>query len=456
MPRKHICSYCGAPQFQGDPITLPRSENKGGLDHKFKEIFNVWICEFCKKKENILTKAIRQSNGISPPQDFFVNQYASALVKIPKSYDHIKARNFIKILEEHFPRRPSNEILDDMLLEGIIQVDYTMKKANRDSFIPMRVRLNPNFEHEIRGILDNYSGIESVDEKIKRVKEVLSTVNYEQSNNPQSKRILAILKIQENLLLKGETPHFDSETKKCLVKKNNDRYEILLKILLGLLESVRTEDIVVSSDFYRALNVNNIDLSEYRADIESILGARLIFFGVLKNIKPLCIYPNKIPTEVSSEIERFETGLRSFIKAKLLDYCISIEIVFKELKTVFRGDSLNLINKKMIKDLESDYDITKNSNFKGAIEIATRSQPYNQLLFDRFFEAMVMGDVIKIIGDKWDIIFSKHFNNLQKDDILSKLNIIKEDRNIKSHSKSRIPTTFKTLTYIYEFKNFIY
>lgn len=455
MLRKHLCS-CGAPQIQDKQLTLSRSENKQGLRHEFEEVFNVWKCEFCEKKENILARATCQRKGINPPQESIVKQYSLVLVKIPKYHDHIRARNFIKILEGNFPERSPNEILGDLLLDGLIQVDYTMKNANRDSFNPVRVRLNPTFKHEIREILDEYRGIEFVDEKIKRVKEVLSAVNYEQSNNPQCKRILEILKTQKNFLLNGETPYFDCETKKCLVKKDNDRYEILLKILVALLENIRTEAIVVSSDFYRTINLNNIDISEYRADIESILGTRLIFFGVLKNIKPLCIYPNKIPTEVSSEIERFETGLRNFIKDKLLDYCTSIEMIFKELKTVFRGDSLNQINKKMIKDLESDYNITKDSNFKNAIEIATRSQPYNQLLFDRFFEAMVMGDLIKLIGDKWDIIFSKHFNNLQKDDILSKLNIIKEDRNIKSHPKSRIPTPFKTLTHIYEFKDFIY
>ena len=110
----------------------------------------------------------------------------------------------------------------------------------------------------------------------------------------------------------------------------------------------------------------------------------------------------------------------------------------------------------MIKDLKSDYNKTKNTNIKNAIDIATKSQLHGELLFDRFFEAMGMGDLIKIIDYEWDIIFSKPFNDLQKNDVIAKLNIIKEDRNIKSHPKSRIPTTFKTLTYIYEFKNVIY
>ncbi len=456
MPRKHICSSCGGPQFQGDPLTLPRSENKGGLDHIFKEIFNVWICEFCGKKENVLTKAIRQSNGINPPEEFFVNQYASALVKIPKSNDHIKARTFIKILEEHFSEGLPSEILDDMLLEGIIQVDYTMRKANRDSFIPMRVRLNPTFEREIREILDAYKGIESVDEKINRVKRILSTISSGRINNPQSEKILSILKIQENLLSKGEIPYFYCGFKKCKLRKDNDRYEVLLKILLALLESVRKDTIIVSSDFYSSINLDDTNISKYRTDIESILNERLIFFGILKNIEPLYIDPGKIPREASTEIERFEIALRNFIKTKLLNYYTATEIVFKELKTIFRGNLWDQINKKMLKDLESDYYKTKDTNIKIAIDIATKAQLDSQLLFDRFFEAMVMGDLVKIIDDKWDLIFQKPFDNFQKSDVLARLNIIKEDRNIKSHPKSRIPTTFKTLTHIYEFKNFIH
>ncbi len=454
MPCKHICS-CGAPQIQDKPLTLSRSENKRGLRHEIEEVFNVWKCEFCGEKENILTRAACRSKGINPPRKDIVNQYAVALIKIPKNHDHIRTKNFIKILEEHFPERTPSDLLDDMLLEGIIQVDYTMRNANRDSFNPKRVRLNPTFDYEIQEILDKYMGIESIDEKVKRVKEILSTVNYKQITNLQNEKIISILKIQENLLLNGEIPYFDCETKKCLVKKDNDRYEILLKILLALLENVRKEVIVVSSDFYRSINLNNIDISEYRSDVESILGTRLIFFGVLKNTKPLCIYPSKIPTEVSTEIDRFETDLRDFIKDKLLNYCSSIEIVLKELKTIFRGNSWDQINKKMIKDLESDYDKTKDSNIKSSIDIALKAQLYNQYLFDRFFEAMVMGDLVKIIDDKWDMIFFKPFINLQKSNVLAKLNIIKEDRNIKSHQKSRIPTTFKTLNYIYEFKNFI-
>lgn len=110
----------------------------------------------------------------------------------------------------------------------------------------------------------------------------------------------------------------------------------------------------------------------------------------------------------------------------------------------------------MIKSLESDYDRSKNPIIKNAIDIATKSQQYDQFLFDRFFEAMVMKDLIKIIEQEWDIIFSKSFNYIHRDDILAKLKIIKEDRNIKSHPQSRIPTTFKTLTYIFELKDFIY
>ncbi len=110
----------------------------------------------------------------------------------------------------------------------------------------------------------------------------------------------------------------------------------------------------------------------------------------------------------------------------------------------------------MIKDLKSDYNKTKDTIIESAIDLATKAQLDSELLFDRFFEAMGMGDLIKIIDHEWDFIFSKPFNNLQKKDVIAKLNIIKEDRNIKSHPKSRIPTTFKTLTYIYEFKNFIY
>ncbi|WP_157834000.1 hypothetical protein [Candidatus Methanoperedens nitratireducens] len=456
MSRKYICS-CGAPQILDKPLTLPRSENKIGLRHEFEEVFNVWKCEFCGKKENILIRATRQSRGINPPPKSIVNQYAPALVKIPKNHDHIRARTFIKILEKHFPERPSNEILEDMLLEGVIQVDYTMRNANRDSFTPMRVRLDPIFENEIQEILDKYRGIESVDEKVKRVKGILSTVDYEQINNPQSERILSILKIQENILLKGEIPYFDCGSKKCIVKKDNDRYEILLKILLALLESVRKEAITVSSDFYHSLNLDGTNISDYRSDIESILGAKLIFFGILRNIEPLYIPPSKIPTEVYTQIERFEIDLRSFIKLDLINYYSSIEvIVFKALKTIFYDNEWKQISKKMIKSLESDYDRSKNPIIKNAIDIATKSQQYDQFLFDRFFEAMVMKDLIKIIEQEWDIIFSKSFNYIHRDDILAKLKIIKEDRNIKSHPQSRIPTTFKTLTYIFELKDFIY
>jgi hypothetical protein len=358
-------------------------------------------------------------------------------------------------LEEHFPERLSNEILEDMLLEGIIQVDYTMRNANRDSFIPMRVRLNPTFEHEIREILDEYKGIESIDEKIKRVKQILSAIDYGRITNPQSEKILSILKIQENLLSKGEIPYFDCGFKKCKLRKDNERYEVLLKIFLALLESVRKEAIVVSSDFYHSVDMDVTSISEYRSDIESILNERLIFFGILKNIEPLYIHPNKIPREVSTEIDRFEIDFRNLIKIKLLIRYTATEIVFKELKTIFQGNYWDQINKKMIKDLESDYYKTKDTNIKNAIDLARKAQLDNKLLFDRFFEAMGMGDLIKIVDNKWDIIFQKFFNNLQKSDVLARLNIIREDRNIKSHPKSRIPATFKTLTYIYEFKNFM-
>lgn len=453
MSRKHICSLCGAPQFQIEPLTLSNSENKGGLKHEFENIFNVWKCEFCGEKENVLTRAACRSKGINQPRKPIVNQYISALIKIPKNHDHIRASNFFKILEEHFPQRSPSELLDDMLLEGIIQVDYTMKNANRDSFIPMRVRLNATFEHEIQEILDEYYGIEHIDEKITRIKQMLSTVDYGHLTNPQSEKILSVLKIQGNLLLNGETPYFDCISKKCIIKNDNDRYEILLRILLALLGNVRKEDIIKSSD----LKLDETNISGYRSDIESILGAKLIFFGILKNIEPLYIPPSKIPRELYTEIDLFETELGSFIKTNLLDYYNSIQkVIFGALKTIFSGKAWDIINKKMIKDLESDYDKTKEPNIKNAINIATTAQLYDQLLFDRFFEAMVLGDLVKIIDDEWDNIFKRSFNNLQKNDVLAKLNIIKEDRNIKSHQKSRIPNTFKTLTYIYEFKNLIY
>ena len=455
MPSKYVCS-CGAPQFLSRSVVLSRSEYKGGLNHEFEETFNVWICEFCGEKKNVLAKATRKSKGKHQPRKFIVNQYAPALVNMPKSRDHIRVKTFIKILEEHYPERYPNEILEDMLLEGIVQVDYTMKNANQDLFIPMRIRINPTFESDVRKILDEYRGIESIDQKVKRVEQILSTIDYGQTTNPQSEKILSILKIQDNVLSKDEIPYFDCTPKKCQIKKDNDRYETLLKILLALLQSVSEESILVSSDFYRIVNLDDTSISEYKSDIESILGARLIFFGILKNVEPLYIPPSKIPKEVSTEIERFEIDLRSFIKTNLLDHYKSIQnVIDGALKTIFSG-AWKRIDKKMIEDLESDYDITKDIHLKSAIKIARTSQQYNQLLFDRVFEAMVMGDLIKIIEHEWDENFSKLFNPLHKNDVLRKLKIIKGDRNIKSHPKSRIPTTFKTLTYIFEFKNFIY
>ena len=454
MPRKYVCP-CGAPQFQSGSVVLSRSEHKGGLNHEFEETFNIWICEFCGVKKNVLAKTTRKSKGVSQPRKFIVNQYALALVNLPKSRDHIRVKTFIKILEEDFPERYPNEILEDMLLEGIVQVDYTMKNANQDLFIPMRIRINPTFESDVRKILDEYRGIESIDQKVKRVEQILSTIDYGQTTNPQSEKILSILKIQDNVLSKDEIPYFDCTPKKCQIKKDNDRYETLLKILLALLQSVSEESILVSSDFYRIVNLDDTSISEYKSDIESILGARLIFFGILKNVEPLYIPPSKIPKEVSTEIERFEIDLRSFIKTNLLDHYKSIQnVIDGALKTIFSG-AWKRIDKKMIEDLESDYDITKDIHLKSAIKIARTSQQYNQLLFDRVFEAMVMGDLIKIIEHEWNENFSKLFNPLHKNDVLRKLKIIKGDRNIKSHPKSRIPTTFKTLTYIFEFKNFI-
>lgn len=454
MASKYVCS-CGAPQFQSESVILPRSEYKGGLNHEFEETFNVWICEFCGEKKNDLAKSTRKSKGVSQPREFIVNQYAPALVNIPKSHDHIRVNTFTKILDKHFPERSPNEILEDMLLEGIVQVDYTMRNANRDLFIPMRVRINPTFEGDIQKIIDEYRGIESTDEKVKRIKRILSTVDYEQTANPQSEKIQSILKIQDNLLSKEEIPYFDCAPKKCQIKKDNDRYEILLKILLALLQSVSKESIVVSSDFYRVVNLDDTSISEYKSDIESILSAKLIFFGILKNVEPLYIPPSKIPKEVSTEIERFEIDLRSFIKTNLLDYYKSIQnVIDGALKTIFSG-AWKRIDKKMIEDLESDYDITKDLNLKNGLNIAKKSQ-YNQLLFDKVFEAMVMWDLIKIIEHEWDDIFSKPFNPMHKNNVLTKLKVIKGDRNIKSHPKSRIPTTFTTLTYIFEFKNFLY
>lgn len=455
MPRKHLCS-CGAHQYQGEVFTMSRTENKGGINHEFEEKLNIWICEFCGKEEKILISATRRSKGIKSPRRFIVTQYASALIKIPISHDHIRTRTFIKILEEKFPERTSEDILEDMLLEGIVQVDYTMRNAKRDPFIPMRVRLNPNFKNWVREILEDYKGIEPIEEKIKRVKTMLLSVNYSQAVNPQSKKILTLLKNQQKFLSNEKVPYFDCGTKKCQIKRDNKRYEILLTLLLALLDNVRKETFNVSTDFCHSLDFDGICLSEYRLDLESTLGAKLIFFGILRDIVPLYIPPCKIPKETYSEIELFEIDLRNFIKANLLSFYTNMQtVIYSALKATFRGKSWNKINKKMIKDLESDYEKSKDPSIKNAINLAKQCRPYNQLLFDRFFEAMVMGDLVIIIENEWNLIFSGAFKPLKKNDVLTKLKTIKEDRNIKSHPISKIPTTFKTLTYIYEFKSFI-
>jgi len=455
MSHKYICS-CGSPQFRGESLTIPRSENKGGLNHQFEETFNVWICDFCGEKKYLLTKAFRQSKGSNLPRRYIIDQYAPALVKIPKKHKYIRAKTFINILEGNFPDRDSDEILENMLFEGIIQIDYTMKNANRDSFIPMRLRFNPDFENDIREALDEYKGIESIDEKITRIKQILLHVGEIQITNPQTEKILSILKIQQKFLSNEEIPYFNCGSKKCLIRNGNDRYETLLKILNGLLENVSHEGVILSSDFCASLNLNGTCLSEYRSDLEAILNSKLVFFGILKNVEPLYIPPSKIPMEISAEIELFETNLRSFIKINLLNYYGSIDDVFnKALKSIFHKNAFGGIQRKMIKDLKSDYDKTKDYNLKIAINIVSTSQPNNLFIFDRFFEAMVMGNLIEIIKFEWDAIFLNPFDYFHKTDILEKLSIIKEDRNIKSHSKSRIPTTFKTLTCIYEFNHFL-
>lgn len=455
MAHKYICS-CGSPQFRGESITIPRSESKGGLIHQFEETSNVWICDFCGEEKLILTKASRTSKGSNLPRRYIVDQYAPALVKIPKNNKFIRAKTFINNLDGIFPDRDSDEILDNMLFEGIIQIEYTMKNANRDSFIPMRVHFNPEFENDILEILDEYKGVESIDEKITRIKQILLHVNEIQITNPQTEKILSIFKLQQKYLSDEEIPYFNCGFKKCLIRNGNDRYETLLKILNGLLENVSHEGVILSSDFCASLNLNGTCLSEYRLDLEAILNSKLVFFGILKNVEPVYIPPSKIPVEISAEIEFFETNLRSFIKENLLNYCGSIDDVFdKALKSIFHKNAFKGIQRKMLNDLKSDYDKTKDHKLKIAINIVSTSQPYNQFIFDRFFEAMVMGDLIEIINHEWDVNFLKSFDNSHKTDILEKLKIIKEDRNIKSHSKSRIPTTFETLTCIYEFNHFL-
>ena len=451
MPHKHICS-CGAPQFKGESLINPRSEKKGGLYHEYEETFNVWICEFCGKKEKVLSKASRQSNGINQPRKYLVNQYASALVKISKRNNHIRVTNFTKILERIYPERALNEILEDMLIEGILQIDYTMRNANRDSFIPMRLRLNPDFENYIREILDENKGIESIDKKITRIKQKLTSVYDSRINNPQSEKIRSILNIQQNILSKEEIPYFKCGLKNCLVRNDNNRYETILIILLKMLNNVVNEEVILSSNFCSSINLNGTCLSEYRSDLESILNSKLVFFGILKNVEPLYIPPNLIPIEVSAEIEHFENNLRSFIKTNLLNCYTSIDNLFNDaFLSIFHNKTIKNLNKKMIQDLQSDYDKTKDHNIKIAIDIALTSESYNRFLLDRFFEAMVWGDLIEIIDHEWDIIFLEIFSPLNKDDVLTKMRIIKDDRNIKSHSKSKIPNTFKTLTCIYEF-----
>ena len=454
MSHKNICSR-GAPQFRGESLTIPRSENKGGIDYEFEETFNVWICEFCRKKKNVLIKAIRRSKGNNLPRRYIVDQYAPALVKISKKHKYIRIKTFINILEKLYPNRDSGEIMENMLFEGIVQIEYTMRNANRDSFIPMRLRLNPDFKNKIQEALDEYKGIELIDIKITRIRQILSSVDDIQITNPQTEKILSILKIQSELLSKGDIPFFNCGSKKCLIRNDNNRYEIIIKILVNILENVSNESVILSSDFCASLNFNGTCLSEYRLDLEAILNSKLVFFGILKNVEPLYIPPSKIPTEISAEIELFETNLRSFIKTNLLNYYTSVDIVFnKALISIFHKNAFKGIQRKMVKDLKSDYDKTKDPNLEIEINNLSTSPVYDQFLFDRFFEAMVMGDLIEIIKSEWNNIFLKPFNNLHKTDILDKLKIIKEDRNIKSHTKSRIPTTFKTLTCIYEFNQF--
>lgn len=454
MPRKHFCS-CGAPQYRGESVTYPHSDEEGGIHHEFQEKFGVWICEFCGREEKTLSRATRRSKGIRRPRETVVREYAPVLSKIPENQDHVRARTFFGSLESCFGRRNPNEALEELLFESVVEVEYTMKNARRDEFVPVRVRLNPDFEGEIREILEECKGIEPVESKIGRVEQILSSVDFSRATNPQTKRILSILRVQKSHLSNGEIPYFELESRRCQIRKDNDRYEILLRLLVALLENVRKENIIVSSDLCQSVGLDGNCVSEYGSDLERVLNARRVLFGILRKVKPIYIPPSRIPKEVRTEIELFETDIREFAKANLLSFYASFQTVISvTLKNIFPGKAWGRINRRMIDDMESDYEKTNDSRIKSAITAAKRCRPYDQLLFDRFFEAMVMADLIAIIDHEWNTIFSKEFHPLQKDDVLTKLRTVKQDRNIKSHPKSRIPTTFKTLTHIFEFQCF--
>lgn len=452
---KHLC-LCGARQFYDKVETLDRVDTSGGVCQEFKEKFNVWTCEFCHKNTKIKESAVLSKKGLKSPRKIIVNQYSHVLSKFPVDQDHLRISNFFKILEAQFPYKDPQEIIEDMLLEGVIQVDYTMRKTIRGSFKPTRVRLNPDFRNEILEHLRKCKGIEPLDEKVKTIENILKITDYKVGNNLQSEKISSTLRVQEELLSRGEIPFFDCGFKRCSLKSNNVRYETILKILISILDNVKYEKIIVSSELCSSVNLDGNCLSEYRSDVEQILNSKLVYFGILKNIEPLYIPPSKVPREVNYEIEVFEINLRNFIKNRLSDNYGSMDIITSKLfKEIFGGEGWKQIKKSMINDLKSDEEKKVDPEIKKALDIALSSQPYNQFLFDRFFEAMTFDNLIKTIDHQWDLIFSKHFGILTKDNVSAKLKVIKDDRNIQSHRKSRTPTTFTTLTCILELNQYI-
>lgn len=408
----------------------------------------VRICPKCKSKFNVGHPILKRIEKIvSKP--FYLSEdlakEAKFLIKKKKSFLISDIQKLFKI---PIPNKAEKKI-KAIALCGLLKIKIypsTPKKVSFKKFIFIN-----NAEQIILKALNEKSLELLYSEKIQKIHNLLKN-QKKQCNKAQSYLISNIIEKQ-----KGKLEFYDYKyNRRILPSKFYSKYETILEILILLLEIIENQEILTTKQLVERLQIDLKDLNQVKPSLIGILGNKLLYFNILASNNQLFLESNSIPIELSKDIAEFEINLRKYIISELVKYYNSIKNAFlngipQEIKKNRNKFDKCRAEKQLRKQLENNARLDSSNISTNLLNLYDHSGICSNELFEHFMQQLNFFHLILLIDFHWQMIFKFSFANMNKNEAINRLNVIKDARNTDAHRKYKITEISKVIESLFKF-----
>lgn len=344
----------------------------------------------------------------------------------------------------------AENLLIDMAKCGLLEaVQYPGTPKRTPKLIFITTEQAPTLIRTSRGLL---LPEEIITNKLNRTEKLIEETNsWTTIKDGRLEQIFKILNLQKNLIISGKVSDVQLKDKNgdviASLVAHGEKYERIVEILVELGKLLNEKKISTTVELAKRMNIATKHISDYRKDIEKLLGYNIRYCGLLKvNIVKKTIGRLQIPDEYQDDIPEFESHFREFLVDRFIkhsgaskaydNHILPIDSPFtkklksrktfvEKLRVILERDI-----KRALKKNERDKALSYNRDLQ---ELNTYGKPISRGLLLRTLDQLHYKDYLNLIKTNW---FSFNLRTtISYDEFIEHLNNIRINRIDWAHVK---------------------